>query len=51
MPSRNIPLRDDEMETIDEIIMNQRMQNLGTENNNINKHIGKTPLPPELLRK
>lgn len=51
MPNRVIQLRDDELETIDEIQMNQRMQNLGNENNNLNKNFGKTPLPPELLRK
>lgn len=54
MPNRNMILKEDEMDPIDEVYLNQRMQNL---NNNINNNErrqqagDKNNLPPELTRK
>jgi hypothetical protein len=51
MPMRNAPMKDDEMDTIEEIMMNQRMQNLSNSEDSRKQQAAKTPLPPELLRK
>jgi DNA replication licensing factor MCM7 len=51
MPNRNSPMREDEMEIIEEIVMHQRLQNIHNTDDVKNKQAGKTPLPAELLRR
>lgn len=51
MPKSRVKRRDDELDTVEEIVMNQRMQNLGQSAEELMKSKAKTPIPPELLRK
>lgn len=50
MPNRNVALKDDEMEIAEEIMMNQRMQNINQSDDNRNK-MQISAMPPELLRR
>jgi len=52
MPKSRVKKRDDEIDTVEEIVMNHRIQNLT--HNNVDENIKKNEklnLPPELLRK
>ena len=52
MPSRSKKLRDeDQIDPIDEILANQRMQNLQSSNEGNKPLSGKANIPPELLRR
>lgn len=51
MPNKSIQSREEEMEPIEEVFLNQRIQNLNnnvTESRQLNS---KNMLPPELLRR
>jgi hypothetical protein len=50
MPNRNVALREDELDIAEEIMMNQRMQNIHQSEENRNK-MQINSLPPELLRR
>jgi hypothetical protein len=51
MPKTRVKKRDDEIDTVEDILMNHRIQNLTHNNLGEPKKSEKKVLPPELIRK